>query len=90
MATQNALFPGLEDRPRQLGPEGFRCEEDVISEAEEAALVASLATLELKPFEFHGHLGNRRRGGKGRFPESGPALIFPARRPRRPVNKLSP
>ncbi len=31
-----------------------------MSEAEEAALAASLAMLELKPFEFHGHLGNRR------------------------------
>jgi hypothetical protein len=60
MATQKALFPELEDRTRRLGPEGFRYEEDVVSEAEEVALVASLATLELKPFEFHGHLGNRR------------------------------
>jgi alkylated DNA repair dioxygenase AlkB len=60
MATQKAPFPELEDRTRQLGPEGFRYEEDVVGEAEEAALVASLATLELKPFEFHGHLGNRR------------------------------
>jgi hypothetical protein len=31
----------------------------VITEAEEAALVASLEKLELKPFEFHRHLGNR-------------------------------
>ena len=60
MATQNALFPGMEDRRRGPGPEGFRYEEDVISEAEETVLVASLATLELKPFEFHGHVGNRR------------------------------
>ena len=30
------------------------------TEAEEASLLASLATLELKPFEFHGHAGNRR------------------------------
>jgi alkylated DNA repair dioxygenase AlkB len=60
MATQDALFPGLESKPRQLAPEGFRYEEGIISEAEEVALVASLATLELKPFDFHGHLGNRR------------------------------
>jgi alkylated DNA repair dioxygenase AlkB len=60
MATQNALFPGLESKPVRLAPEGFRYEEDVISEAEEATLVASLAKLELKPFEFLGHLGNRR------------------------------
>jgi alkylated DNA repair dioxygenase AlkB len=60
MARRNAQSPGLESKPGPLAPEGFRYEEDVITEAEEATLVASLATLELKPFEFHGHLGNRR------------------------------
>jgi alkylated DNA repair dioxygenase AlkB len=60
MATQNALFPGWESNPQRLAPEGFRYQEDIMSEAEEAALAASLAMLELKPFEFHGHLGNRR------------------------------
>jgi alkylated DNA repair dioxygenase AlkB len=60
MATQNALFPGLESKPQRLTPEGFRYEEDIVSEAEEAALVASFAMLDLKPFEFHGHIGNRR------------------------------
>jgi alkylated DNA repair dioxygenase AlkB len=60
MATQNALFPGLEGKPQREAPEGFRYQEDIVSEAEEAALVASLGMLELKPFEFHGHLGNRR------------------------------
>jgi alkylated DNA repair dioxygenase AlkB len=58
--AQNALFPGLESKRQRVVPEGFRYEEDIISEAEEAALAASLALLELKPFEFHGHLGNRR------------------------------
>ena len=51
MATHNELFPGLESKPQRLAPEGFRYEEDMVSEAEEAALVASLARLELKPFE---------------------------------------
>src|ERR1700730_14547656 len=60
MATQNALFPGLESKPQRLAPEGFRYQEDIVSEAEEAGVVASLAGLDLKPFEFHGHLGNRR------------------------------
>jgi alkylated DNA repair dioxygenase AlkB len=60
MATQNALFPGLESKPQRLEPEGFRYEEGIVSEAEEAALAESLAMLDLKPFEFHGHLGNRR------------------------------
>jgi alkylated DNA repair dioxygenase AlkB len=60
MATQNALFPGLENKTHHSGPDGFRYRENFISEAEEAELVAALATLELKRFEFHGHLGNRR------------------------------
>jgi alkylated DNA repair dioxygenase AlkB len=59
MATQGGLFAELENTPPPM-PAGFRYEEDIISEAEEAALVASLATLQLKPFEFHGHVGNRR------------------------------
>jgi alkylated DNA repair dioxygenase AlkB len=60
MTSERALFPELVDKQRGPMPEGFRYEEDIISEADEAALAKSLATLELKPFEFHGHLGNRR------------------------------
>jgi hypothetical protein len=60
MTPEKTLFPELVDNRRGLMPEGFRYEEDIISEADEAALAKSLATLDLKPFEFHGHLGNRR------------------------------
>jgi alkylated DNA repair dioxygenase AlkB len=60
MATQKGLFAELENTQPPAMPNGFRYQEDIISEADEAALVASLATLELKPFEFHGHVGNRR------------------------------
>jgi alkylated DNA repair dioxygenase AlkB len=60
MTSERALFPELVDKQQGLMPEGFRYEEGIISEADEAALAKSLATLELKPFEFHGHLGNRR------------------------------
>jgi alkylated DNA repair dioxygenase AlkB len=59
MVTQSGLFGNLPDMPPAM-PEGFRYEEDILSEAEEASMVASLATLELRPFEFHGHAGNRR------------------------------
>jgi alkylated DNA repair dioxygenase AlkB len=59
MATQGGLFGEFECESPST-PDGFRYEEDIISEPEEAALVASLSTLELKPFEFHGYLGNRR------------------------------
>jgi alkylated DNA repair dioxygenase AlkB len=60
VTTERALFPELDNKQRGLMPEGFRYEEDIISKADEAALAKSLATLDLKPFEFHGHLGNRR------------------------------
>src|ERR1700759_5493601 len=60
MTSERALFPELIDKQREIMPEGFRYEEDIISEADDAALRKSLATLDLKPFEFHGHLGNRR------------------------------
>jgi alkylated DNA repair dioxygenase AlkB len=60
VTTERTLFPELLDKQRGRLPEGFRYEEDIISEADETALAKSLATLELKPFEFHGHLGNRR------------------------------
>jgi alkylated DNA repair dioxygenase AlkB len=59
MATQAELFGGFETRMPAM-PGGFRYEENILSEEEEASLVASLDTLQLKPFAFHGHLGNRR------------------------------
>ncbi len=59
MVTQTDLFGDLQAAVPAM-PEGFRYEEDIITEAEEASLVVSLATLKLKPFEFHGHVGNRR------------------------------
>lgn len=59
MMPKRALFPEFVDTRQGLMPEGFRYEEDVVNEVEEAALAKSLAALDLKPFEFHGHLGNR-------------------------------
>jgi alkylated DNA repair dioxygenase AlkB len=59
MATQAKLSGDFETRMPAM-PGGFRYQENILSEEEEASLVASLDTLELKPFEFHGHLGNRR------------------------------
>jgi alkylated DNA repair dioxygenase AlkB len=60
MAIQKGLFAELESTHSPSMPSGFRYQDDIISKAEEATLVASLVTLELKPFEFHGHVGNRR------------------------------
>jgi len=41
-------------------PGGFRYMSDVLSPAQERALVQRFETLPLKPFEFRGYLGNRR------------------------------
>jgi alkylated DNA repair dioxygenase AlkB len=60
MDRQNALFPEIEERPTQPELSGFRYREEIVTEEEEASLVTSLGQLDLKPFEFHGHLGNRR------------------------------
>lgn len=53
----------LFDRSRgkeSLQPEGFRYEENFITDDEERGLLDALGFLDLKPFEFHGHIGNRR------------------------------
>ena len=60
MANQDALFPEMLVEPHTLEPPGFRYQDDIINEEEESALLFSLRKLHLKPFEFHGHVGNRR------------------------------
>jgi alkylated DNA repair dioxygenase AlkB len=59
MVRQTNLFSESTSAFPQM-PEGFRYQAEIISEEEEATLVAVLQTLDLKPFEFHGHAGNRR------------------------------
>ena len=44
--------------PRQ--PAGFAYRDAIVTAEEEAALAEQFASLPFKPFEFHGHLGNRR------------------------------
>ena len=54
---QRSLFP----QPKGPAvPDGLRYQADLINEIEERDLADALGTLPLKPFEFHGHLGNRR------------------------------
>ena len=60
MHSQRALFTEMEQKPPEVEPPGFRHREQIVSEEEEAALAAGLEKLGLKPFEFHGFLGNRR------------------------------
>jgi alkylated DNA repair dioxygenase AlkB len=59
MAAQAELFGASRGSGVEM-PSGFRFQEDILTEAEEVSLVERLSTLELKPFQFHGHLGNRR------------------------------
>lgn len=60
MDHQHSLFPEIANAPADAEPRGFRYGEEIVNEEEEATLAASFAQLDLKPFEFHGHLGNRR------------------------------
>jgi alkylated DNA repair dioxygenase AlkB len=60
MVRQKALFPEMEEKAAESGPPGFSYRDEIITEDEETALVESLRRLDLRPFEFHGHLGNRR------------------------------
>lgn len=46
--------------PAPALPAGFAYRDDLITPAEQAALVARFAELPFKPFEFHGYLGKRR------------------------------
>ena len=50
-------IPEMEERSTESEPRGFRYQDEIITEAEQAALVESLQQLDLKPFEFHGYLG---------------------------------
>jgi alkylated DNA repair dioxygenase AlkB len=78
MDRQDALFPKLEERPTLLEPRGFRYREEIVTEEEEAALVVSLGELNLKPFKFHGHLGNRRVVSFGLKYDYGRRAVEPA------------
>jgi alkylated DNA repair dioxygenase AlkB len=60
MAGTAELFPGMGREQEPLQPAGFRYRGDLITATEEATLVTALQKLDLKPFEFQGHLANRR------------------------------
>jgi alkylated DNA repair dioxygenase AlkB len=60
MNRQQKLFPEIEPTSKESEPRGFRYQEDIITLEEETVLAASLKQIELKPFEFHGQIGNRR------------------------------
>jgi alkylated DNA repair dioxygenase AlkB len=78
MDRQDALFREIEERFTQSEPRGFGYREEIVTPEEEAALVASLGELNLKPFEFHGHLGNRRVVSFGLKYDYGRRTVEPA------------
>jgi alkylated DNA repair dioxygenase AlkB len=55
MKAQMSLFAGPAE-----GPDGFRYQAELISDAEEQELLRQVSQLSLEPFEFHGYRGNRR------------------------------
>jgi len=59
-------------------PPSFAYRGDLITAAEERALVARLAELPFKPFEFHGYLGNRRIVSFGWHYDYGARAVQPA------------
>jgi alkylated DNA repair dioxygenase AlkB len=58
--SQCTLFTEMEQSAPDAAPRGFRYRETIVSEEEEIVLAAGLQQLDLKPFQFHGHLANRR------------------------------
>jgi alkylated DNA repair dioxygenase AlkB len=53
----------IQDAPDLFGtatPAGFRYTPNVLTEADQRRFVEKFEKLPLKPFEFHGHVGNRR------------------------------
>ena len=60
MCGQKRLFDHLNPRLTKAPPLGFRYQAEFVSESAEKELAVALGTLPLKPFEFHGHVGNRR------------------------------
>jgi alkylated DNA repair dioxygenase AlkB len=61
-SQQASLFPEAPSATQgeRALPPGFRFQPDLVSPADEAALAAQIAQLNLKPFEFRGYLGQRR------------------------------
>ncbi len=84
MHSQSSLF----EQPRSL-PEGLRYQGDLLTPAEERALVQEFAALPFREFEFHGFRGKRRvvsfgwqynfNGGGLRKTDDMPGFLLPVR-----------
>jgi alkylated DNA repair dioxygenase AlkB len=62
MASQLDIFGGAGGARKSAAtlPEGFRYKPELISSADEAALLARVRELPFRDFEFHGYTGKRR------------------------------
>ncbi|RUU46850.1 alpha-ketoglutarate-dependent dioxygenase AlkB [Mesorhizobium sp. M6A.T.Ce.TU.002.03.1.1] len=65
IAGQGDLFGAPDFRALDDLPEGFHYQPELITAEEEAELVRQLESLAFQPFDFHGHLANRRVAGFG-------------------------
>jgi len=77
----DAYFPEMPQQTTLFSvpmPDGFHYQPDLISPEDEASLAAWIATLPLKPFEFHGYLGNRRIASFGLRYDYAKAQVKPA------------
>lgn len=74
--TQTSLF----DLPL-AGPAGFEHAEALISRSEEERLIAAIAGLPLRPFEFRGYLGRRRTVSFGRRYDFSDRALYAAPEP---------
>ncbi len=59
-APANIPFPRTRSTARRTRTARPPLSPEIITEEEQASLAESLTRLHLKPFEFHGHTGNRR------------------------------
>lgn len=60
MTIPNALFPEARQETQEIQLPGFGYQEEAVTPLEEQGLEAALRQLDLRPFEFHGHLGDHR------------------------------
>jgi alkylated DNA repair dioxygenase AlkB len=88
MRTDHAT-PDLFGPPAAKSPDGFRYRPDVLTAEQERTLLADLAALDFRPFEFHGFVGKRRvvsfgwrydfNGGGLKPTDPLPAFLMPVR-----------
>ncbi len=99
--VRNNLFEGAENETHAKLPDGLRYQRELISSADEVALIERVRELPFKEFEFHGYLGKRRvvsfgwhyefsGAGRLRQAEDIPEFLLPLRKRAAVFAKLKP